>query len=345
MGVHKGFFALFLLLILWFSGKFLLPFLFPFLLGTGLALAAEPAVSLGISRLRLKRGTAAGIGVSLTLVLILGAVFFLGALAVRELGQLAAGVPDMVRNSAGLLEAYLVGLAEKVPEPASLTLTNSIHRLFQNSNALTQQALQQMPGVLSGVLGKVPGGAMTLGTGILSGYFISARLPQLKERLRQNLPKAWRNTIVPTLKHLKESLGKWLIAQGKLMSITYGIVALGLTFLKIPYAFAWAVLVAAVDAVPLLGTGTILLPWALTRLLQGDALGAAAMAAVYLVAMVTRTVLEPKFFGKHLGLDPLVMLIFLYVGYRLWGFWGIVISPLLAATTKVLTENPPKPSP
>jgi sporulation integral membrane protein YtvI len=272
-------------------------------------------------------------------------VFFLGALAVRELGQLAAGVPDMVRNSAGLLEAYLVGLAKKVPEPANLTLTNSIHRLFQNSNTLTQRALQQMPGVLSGVLGKVPGGAMTLGTGILSGYFISARLPQLKERLRQNLPKAWHQTIAPTLTHLKESLGKWLIAQGKLMSVTYGIVALGLTFLKIPYAFAWAVLVAAVDAVPLLGTGTVLLPWALTRLLQGDPLGAAAMAVVYLVAMVTRTVLEPKFFGKHLGLDPLVMLIFLYVGYRLWGFWGIVISPLLAATTKVLTESPPKPSP
>ena len=77
---------------------------------------------------------------------------------------------------------------------------------------------------------------------------------------------------------------------------------------------------------------------ALTRLLQGQPLTAAGMVALYLAAMITRTVLEPKFFGKHLGLDPLVMLLFLYVGYRLWGFWGIVISPLLAATTKALTN-------
>ena len=58
-----------------------------------------------------------------------------------------------------------------------------------------------------------------------------------------------------------------------------------------------------------------------------------------LAAMITRTILEPRFYGSHLGLDPLVMLIFLYFGYRLWGFLGIVISPLLAATTKALTAN------
>ena len=339
MGVHKGFFALVLLFFLWLGGKFLLPFLFPFLLGAGLALASEPVVSLGISRLHLKRTFAAGLGVTLTLIFLSGTVFFLGALAVRELGQLAAGVPGMVRSSAGLLEDFLVRLTQKIPEPAGLTLTDSVHRLFRSSSVLTDRAVQQVPGLLSGVLGKIPGGAMTLGTGILSGYFISARLPRLKERAHRNLPKAWQDTVLPALKHLKESLGKWLIAQGKLMTVTYGIVALGLTFLRIPYAFAWAILVAAVDAVPLLGTGVVLLPWALTKLLQGQPLAATGMFAVYLAAMITRTVLEPKFFGRHLGVDPLVMLLFLYAGYRLWGFWGIVISPLLAATTKALTTG------
>ena len=147
------------------------------------------------------------------------------------------------------------------------------------------------------------------------------------------------------MQHLKTSLGKWLLAQGKLVGITYLIVALGLMLLGIPYAFGWAILVAAVDAIPLLGTGTVLLPWALTKLLQGEPLIAAGLAGIYLVAMVIRTVLEPRFFGRHLGLDPLVMLFFLYFGYRLWGFLGIVISPLLAATTKALTESPPEPSP
>ena len=92
------------------------------------------------------------------------------------------------------------------------------------------------------------------------------------------------------------------------------------------------------DAVPLLGTGTVLVPWALVKLLQDDAMVGFGLLALYILAAVTRTVLEPRFFGKHLGLDPLTMLVFLYFGYRLWGFWGIVISPLLAATTKTLSE-------
>lgn len=338
MGVHKGFFALILLILAWLTGKFLLPFGFPFLLGLGLALAAEPVVRLGTNRLNLRRGAAAGIGVTLTICFLLGVVVLLGGLLVREAGNLVQKLPAMAKESAGLLEDALVSLSVKAPEPVGPVLTNSIHRFFQDSSALTDQAVQKMPGVVSGLLGKVPGKAMSLGTGILSGYFISARLPKLKAWAKNNLPIAWEEKVFPTLRHLKSSLEKWLMAQGKLMAITYGIVSLGLLLLGIPSAFAWAILVAAVDAIPLLGTGTVLIPWALTKLLQGDPLIAAGLVLLYLLAMITRTVLEPRLFGRHLGLDPLVMLVFLYFGYRLWGFLGIVISPLLAATTKALTD-------
>ena len=339
MGVRKGFFSIFLLVLVWLTGKFLLPFGFPFLLGTGLALAADPVVRLGTDRLKLRRSAAAGFGVTVTLGLLAGIIFILGGILVREAGSLAQKLPAMARASAGLLEDALTNLSARVPEPVGPVVTNSIHRFFQDSSLITDQAVERMPGVASRLLGKLPGKAVSLGTGVLSGYFISARLPKIKAWAKTNLPVAWEEKVFPTLRHLKTSLGKWLVAQGKLMAITYGIVALGLLLLGIPYAFAWAVLVAAVDAIPLLGTGTVLIPWALTKLLQGDPLTAAGMAALYLVAMITRTVLEPKLFGRHLGLDPLVMLVFLYFGYRLWGFLGIVISPLLAATTKALTEK------
>ena len=340
MGVHKVFFAFILLFFLWLAGKYLLPFLFPFLLGTGIALAAEPVVRFGRNRLKLPRGAAAGIGVSLTLVLLFGLVLFLGALVVRELGTFAQRIPQAAKQSAMVLEDYLTTLSAKAPEPVGPVLTGSIHRFFQDSSALTDRAVQKVPGLLSGFLGKVPGSAMSLGTGILSGYFISARLPGIKTWASTQVPAFWKDSTLPVLKNLKDSLGKWLVAQGKLMGITYCIVTAGLLLLKIPYAFAWAILVAAVDAVPLLGTGTVLVPWAITKLLQADPLTAAGLVAIYVAAMITRTVLEPRLYGSHLGLDPLVMLVFLYFGYRLWGFWGIVISPLLATTVKALTAQP-----
>ena len=345
VGVHRGFFALVLLFFLWLAGKLLLPFLFPFLLGTGIALVAEPVVKAGQTRLKLPRGLSAGLGVTLTLVFLLGLVFFLGAIAVRELGLFARQIPEVAKQSAGLLEDALTALSAKAPAPVGPLLTNSIHNAFRDSTVLADRAVEKMPGVLSSFLGKLPASAMSLGTGVLSGYFISARLPKLKTRAAGTIPTGWKERFLPTWQHLKASVGKWLLAQGKLMGITYGIVSIGFLLLGIPYAFAWAILVAAVDAVPLLGTGTVLLPWALTKLLQDQPLIAGGMIVIYLVAVVTRTVLEPKFFGHHLGLDPLVMLIFLYFGYRLWGFLGIVVSPLLAATTKALTESAPKPSP
>lgn len=339
MGVHKGFFALLLLFFAWLTGKFLLPFLFPFLLGTGLAFAAEPVVRLGCRRLKLRRGLAAGAGVTLTLLLLLGVILLLGALLVREAGTFAGRIPQVAQQSADLLEDALTSLSARAPDPVGPVLTNSIHRFFQDTAALTDQAVQKMPGLLSGLLGKVSGSAMSIGTGILSGYFISARLPRLRTFAGEHIPAFWKDSLLPTWQHLKTSLGKWLLAQGKLIAITYGIVSLGLLLLGIPYAFAWAILVAAVDAIPLLGTGTVLLPWALTKLLQGDPLIAGGLAVLYLAAMITRTVLEPRFYGSHLGLDPLVMLFFLYFGYRLWGFLGIIISPLLAATTQALTSQ------
>ena len=341
MGVHKTIFSIFLLLLAWIGGKFLLPFLFPFLLGWALALASEPAVNLGLRLFPAKRGLAAGLGVTATLLLLLTLAVLLGALAVKELGAVAAAIPQTLTQSAQTAEIWLVELSAKAPDPMGSMLTDSVERFFQNTDKLTDKAVEQVPGLLSGVLGWVPGKAMALGTGVLSAYFISARLPKLKENLRSKLPPVFYESWLPKLQHLRSALGKWLVAQGKLMSITYGIVTLGLLLLGISYAPAWALLVAAVDAVPLLGTGTVLVPWALVRLLQGDPFQGFGMLGLYLVAMVTRTALEPKFFGKHLGLDPLIMLLFLYVGYRLWGFWGIVLSPLLAATTKVLAEPSP----
>ena len=101
----------------------------------------------------------------------------------------------------------------------------------------------------------------------------------------------------------------------------------------------WAVLVALVDAVPVLGTGTVLVPWALVELLQGQTLRGVGLLAVYGVALVSRTVLEPRLVGRHLGLDPLLTLVFLYVGYRFWGILGMIFAPMIAAAAKGIAET------
>ena len=97
---------------------------------------------------------------------------------------------------------------------------------------------------------------------------------------------------------------------------------------------------AVVDAIPILGTGTVLVPWALVSLLQKESLKAIGLLCTYGAAAITRTVLEPKLVGRHLGLDPLTTLIALYAGYRFWGVLGLLLTPILASAAKSLLNTP-----
>jgi predicted PurR-regulated permease PerM len=106
---------------------------------------------------------------------------------------------------------------------------------------------------------------------------------------------------------------------------------IGLALLRVPYAFLLAVLLAVVDFLPLLGTGVILLPWAAVSLLLGEVKLGIGLAVLYGVTSVVRQVLEPKLIGEGLGLHPLVSLAAMYGGLRLFGVWGMILAPLLAA--------------
>lgn len=326
----------------WLALKYLLPVLLPFLLGGIIALAAEPAVDFGVQKLKIPRGLAAGVGVTLTLVLLLGALSLIGALAVKELGNLTKVLPDVqgtIQQGITLLQDWLIGLANRLPDGARPLVTQTVLELLGSGSMLLSQVTSHLPGLLTSVLGWIPDGALGLGTGILAGFMISARLPRLRKAVSERIPQSWREKYLPALGRARKAVGGWLKAQGTLALVTYGIVAVGLMLLRVRYGAAWAVLVALVDAIPILGTGTVLLPWALVWLLQGEGLRALGLAAIYGTTLLTRTVLEPRLVGRHLGLDPLLTLVFLYLGYRFWGLLGMILAPMLAAAAKSLTET------
>ena len=321
------------ILVFWLAMRYLLPIILPFLLGGTIALAAEPAVRLGV-RCKLPRWVSAGVGVSLTLLLLITLVGVLGATLVKELGVLAGRLPDLQHTAAETADRvryFLENAADKAPEGIRPLVNQSVTRLFSSGSDLVEQATVRLPKVLSSVLSRVPDGALGIGTGILSGFMLSARLPVLKKKVAGKLPDGIKNRVLPALKRSKNALLQWLKAQLKLAAITYCVVALGLLLLRVPYGPLWAIAVAAVDAVPLLGTGTVLLPWALVCLVQRQHFRSIGLLCIYGAAFLTRTALEPRLVGRHLGLDPLITLVFLYLGYRFWGFLGMLLAPMLAA--------------
>ena len=324
---------------LWLGLRFALPVLLPFLLGAAVAMAAEPVVSWGMRRCRMPRLLASGLGVTGVLVGLFGLVSLAGAVAVRELAALSGKLPALA-DSAGqgviLLQDWLVGMAAKAPDSVAPALQRTAVELFDSGTVLLRQVGQKLPSVLGSTVSKVGSGVLGLGTGLLAAYLISARLPGLREYVRTGLPDMVYTKALPAWRRVKGALGGWLKAQLKLSGLTWCVVSLGFLLLGISYGPLWAVVIAVVDAVPILGTGTVLVPWAVISFLQGETVRAVGLLGIYGIALTLRTVLEPRLVGRQLGLDPLATLLALYAGYRFWGIPGMLLAPIAASAAKSL---------
>ena len=336
-GIYRGVRVAGLFLLGWLGVRYLLPVLLPFLLGALLALAAEPAVGLFTKRWGLPRPLAAGLGVSTTLLLLLGLACLVGALAVKELGSLAGRLPDVtgtLDEGLAVLRSGAVDMARHLPEGIQPAVRGTVEELFSGSTEFLHRLTQKTGRWLTARLGKFTDGVLGIGTGILAGYMISARLPALKEKLRSRLPKVWYTRYLPALRRSRELIGLWLRAQGKLVGATGALLAGGFLLLGIPQGLLWAVPVALLDALPVLGTGVVLVPWALVCFLQGSTFRGIGLLALCAGAAVLRRILEPKLVGRQLDMDPLTTLALLYLGYRFWGIGGMLLTPLLAAVAR-----------
>lgn len=319
----------------WLGLRYLGPVLLPFALGAGVALAAEPMVAL-LSR-RLPRGAAAGIGVTLSFAILALLVTGLCALVVRELGLLAQVLPELLEAAKGgmaSLELFLTDLVTRAPEDLRPLLIAQVEELFSDGSALLDRGTGVLLKLASGVLTALPDSALGLGTGLIASYMISAKLPAWKDRLRAH-PLPW----LEPLRGMKGAVLGWLRAQLRLCALTWAVLTVGFFLLKVHHAPLWALGAAAVDAFPILGTGAVLVPWSLISFLQGDRGRAFGLLALYAAAAVLRTLLEPRLVGRQLGLDPLLTLLALYGGYRLWGLPGMLLAPLLAVAGTQLIQS------
>ena len=333
--------------LVWLSIRFFLPLFSPFVLGTLLALSAEPMVRFLTKKLHVPRSLSAGIGICMAFSLLAMVLLCLCAFLLRELSSLGHILPDLgqtTKNGFSLIRNWLLQLSSHTPESLQPILRQNVNRFFSDSAALLDKGIGYLLGLAGNLLSHVPDSAFSLGTAVISAFLISAKLPKIRRYLLRRIPRELLHSLMNTGKRIRRIFCGWLTAQCKLMGVSFLILFLGLVILRIPYALLWAAVVCLVDALPVLGTGSVLLPWSLVCLLQNDGARAIGLAAIYTVVTLTRSMLEPKLLSRHLGLDPLVTLIALYVGYRLWGIGGMILAPILAVAASQLTASGNQPS-
>lgn len=328
--------------LVWAGVRYALVWLLPFLLALGLAMLLEPLMERARRGLRLKRGFTAAV---VTLVLVGGVLAALAAVLVRSVEQALALLAALPEQLAGLPEALgrvqdrIGAFCAACPEGLRRWMEEALADVPRLASSLTGQVSSAALRGLSALMGALPGLFLACGTTVLAVFFTLSAYPQVMAFLRRQLPERWRGRAGGVKANVLDTLGKWLRAECILLLVTFFQLLAGFLLLRQEYALLLAVVIALIDALPVFGTGTILIPWALVLFLRGQTKTGVGLVVLYGAAALSRQALEPRLVGKQVGLNPVLTLLALYTGYRLLGVGGMIVFPITAMLLKQIWDH------
>lgn len=326
---------------IWLAVRFLLPWLSPFLLAFGLAALLEPAVR-AMVRGGWRRSIAAGVLTLLLLALLVWGVLALTAKGVSAVTDFAGQVPELMAALGQVLEsaeqrvlAYIAAAPDGVADYLKTALDAVGSALYALPAALSQWLLD----ALRRTAQASPDFLLFSVTAGIGTYFISAAYPRTKAFIKAQLPESFCRRAESFAAELKNGFGGFLRAQLILMVMTLFELLLAFVLLGVKNPVGIAAVTALIDALPVFGTGIVLVPWAAYALLTGAAGLGIGLLICWGIVNLVRSCVQAKLLGDQIGLDPLVSLAAVYIGWRVWNVWGMLFFPLLFAAVQQLNDK------
>ena len=174
---------------------------------------------------------------------------------------------------------------------------------------------------------------------ILATYFICADRLYILDQMEHHFPKLWVKRIGNHVKDISHKLGNYLKAELILVSISFVIILIGLYIFKwigfdIKYPLLMAFIIGFVDALPILGAGTVMLPWAVISAVNNQLRFGICLLVLYIITVIARQILEPKIISNQIGIHPIFTLIAMYTGFEFLGILGILLGPIILIIVK-----------
>jgi sporulation integral membrane protein YtvI len=336
--IDKIIFAGVLLVFVYIFMKYLFPLTAPFIVGLLLSLAMEPLMSLFTKRFKMGR-TVASIICLLVLIIAIGGV---GVTIVSKIVSEAKSFIHSIPKHVEELSDILNSIAERFKSINAL-LPESIRTLFDDPlKSLVPFLTSSLgEGFKSGswnVVTSVPVALVGLILSFVSALFFMKDKAIIFGWFREKTPK-WLSERVSVVKDgMAFGILGYFKAQLIMMSIVGCIVIIGLLIIQYPYALFLGLIIAVIDALPIFGSGSILWPWAAVSFLNGRYFTGVGLLLIYGVVLVTRQTVEPRVLGDQIGIHPLITLMSMYIGIRLFGVLGIIMGPVVAITIKAIFE-------
>ncbi len=329
--INITYFAIIAALFLLFF-RYVVGWLMPFIVGFMLASSANPIVTKICDKTKVNRKICGFVILLLEYVILVLLFWYLGT---------------KVINSAQLVFANLPRYFDENIVPMWNSIKDSINHMTKD---LPPETLEQLSAVTDGAFGglrdlfsglservvsfvaqttsQIPFYFLSIIFTVLSSFFICMEYDKIKEFVKKLLPRRIVDLISDTKLQLGKTLLKYAKAYGIILLMTFTELLIGLSILGVDNALGIAAIIAVFDILPVLGTGGIMIPWAIFSFSAGNYFLGVGLLVVYLITIIIRNFAEPKIIGMQLGLHPLVTLVTIYVGYRIYGILGMIGFPV-----------------
>lgn len=310
----------------------LLGFFWPFVASWILAMLATPLCNFLEKHIRLKKQWASAFIIIFVLLILAGIGYLLITKLGRETISFLSDAPvyySYFQNTIEMLSARL----NDVLAPISGDFGNQIETAFNDLllqagttiNNFAPKGVEFMGSAAANITNGLVGTLVM----ILAAYFFIAEREKISVQLLRMVPSDMQEHVRKIRDRLMSALGGFLLAQFKIMFIIFLILLAGLLILRNPYALFLALLIAFLDLLPILGTGTVLIPWAVIVFFSGHFRQGIILLIIYVICLLTRQILQPKIIGDSIGMGTLSTLFLIYTGFKLQGVQGMILALLL----------------
>lgn len=323
--------------IMFFTFKYALPVLFPFLLAFFISIILKHPTDFISKYLKLNRKL---VGVAL-LLLLYGSIFFVliffGTKLFKYIGEIFQRLPEIYStNIEPALNIIIYKIQDIIPEISSVLDLDSISKyIFNIINSISLSAVN----VIASIATKIPSFLIKFIFSIIASFLFTLDYHKITSFvMRQFSPKV-QKIILSIKQNIFETVWKFIKAYSILMFVTFIELVIGFGLFKIPNFVIISAIFAILDIIPAIGVGGMLIPWAIIEFVKSNYDLGVGLLIIYGIIVIVRYILEPKIIGKQIGLNPIITLISMFLGAEILGFSGIFVFPVMVAILKYLNDN------
>lgn len=356
--VYWGIWAAVGFLLLKFAGPVLLPFFIAFLI----AWMLSAPVDFAAKKLHIRRNIVAVAAVILFYALLGVILYFAGSRLILLVHDTFYDVADffsetvvpIVQNLFAKMEKLLGAFyhtAEDVNavqpyiyrtssgEAYAMNYSGGSFAAAEKADRMVTELSGNVISSVSSMAAGIPGLCVKVLLSVIATVFIEVEFHSITAFFMAQIPKGCKRMLLDGKKYVTGTFFKCIVSYVLILGVTFAELTVGLFLLGVEGAAVFAFLIAVLDILPVLGTGTILVPWAVICFATGDTGMGAGILVLYLVITVVRNIVEPKLVGKQMGLSPVVMLPSMLLGLKFLGLFGLFAVPLAVALLKTLNDE------